>query len=443
MLLSQVAHGFADKPYRATLAICRLLSFKEQSIVILLNFLIMSKGFIIYKMRIKISFFLLFIPLITQGALSNIVINEIAWMGTTTSANDEWIELYNGAGQPINFDGWTLKSEGGTPKILLSGIIANNGFYLLERTDENTLPGVSADQIYTGALGNSGEDLKLYDNLGNLVDEVNCGSGWCAGDNALKKTMERTSLKLWQTGQNPGGTPKATNSEAAQSPPLEPTPSFSLPVTTIIAQNPPAQNYPQDIVLNEIMPSPEGADETEEWIEIFNENNFEVDVEGWKIQDIKGKIASYIFPAGAKIAGNNYLVLRRPDSKITLNNDTDGLNIFQPDGTLVNSVSFEKAIKNQSYAKIQDGWAWSNLPTPGSINLAPKTTEDGKELAAPTNGAADNDQISATNLLTNEQTASIGQKIIKKGTYIPFLLAGSIALFSSALIFVLKKFLAS
>lgn len=28
---------------------------------------------------------------------SDVVINEIAWMGTTTSANDEWIKLHNNA----------------------------------------------------------------------------------------------------------------------------------------------------------------------------------------------------------------------------------------------------------------------------------------------------------------------------------------------------------
>lgn len=26
---------------------------------------------------------------------SDVVINEIAWMGTIASANDEWLELYN------------------------------------------------------------------------------------------------------------------------------------------------------------------------------------------------------------------------------------------------------------------------------------------------------------------------------------------------------------
>jgi hypothetical protein len=149
---------------------------------------------------------------------SNIVINEIAWMGTNNSANDEWVELYNNTDNFINLDDWQLIAQDGTPKITLSGIIPANGFYLLERTNDDTVPGISADKIYTGALGNSGENLKLYDNLNNIVDEVNYSEKWFAGDNKTKQTMEKTSTG-WQTSQNAGGTPKAKNSIIVQAEP--------------------------------------------------------------------------------------------------------------------------------------------------------------------------------------------------------------------------------
>ncbi len=164
-----------------------------------------------------ISFSLLFFTLLIFSAqaanLGNVVINEIAWMGTENSANDEWIELYNNTDNTINLDGWILKADDGTPEIKLSGIILAESFYLLERTDDSTVPEISADLIYKGALGNDGEDLKLFDNSGNLIDEANCSSGWFAGDNSTKQTMERTDSGDWQTSQNPGGTPKTENSK--------------------------------------------------------------------------------------------------------------------------------------------------------------------------------------------------------------------------------------
>ncbi len=153
----------------------------------------------------------------------NVVINEIAWMGTENSANDEWIELYNNSDSSINLDGWRLEANDGSPKIELTGTVLSNSFYLLERTDDDTLPEISADLIYTSAIGNNGENLKLFDNQNNLIDQVNCSDGWFAGDNQAKQTMERVNPLIegnnsqnWQNSQNSKGTPKEENSSGSK-----------------------------------------------------------------------------------------------------------------------------------------------------------------------------------------------------------------------------------
>ena len=128
-------------------------------------------------------------------------------MGTKAFYADEWIELYNNTEVSINLDGWLLKG------INLTGTITSGGFYLLERTDNNTVPNILADQIYTGVLNNKGESLELYDGSGNLIDSVYCKDGWPAGNNFTKQTMERKGADSWQTSQDPEGTPKAKNSE--------------------------------------------------------------------------------------------------------------------------------------------------------------------------------------------------------------------------------------
>ncbi len=110
-----------------------------------------------------------------------VVISEIAWMGTTTSANDEWLELYNNTGSTISLTGWTLAAADGTPTINLSGSIPADGYYLLERTDDTTVPGVAADDTYTGALNNDGEGLILRDDTAAIIDQVDASSGWFAG----------------------------------------------------------------------------------------------------------------------------------------------------------------------------------------------------------------------------------------------------------------------
>ena len=115
------------------------------------------------------------------ASLRDVVISEIAWMGTTNSANDEWIELFNNSGASVNLAGWTLDAVDGTPSISLSGTIPAGGHFLLERTDDTTVPGVGADQFYTGALTNDGEDLILRNDTSVIIDQVNNSGGWFAG----------------------------------------------------------------------------------------------------------------------------------------------------------------------------------------------------------------------------------------------------------------------
>jgi len=160
-------------------------------------------------MRFLITLLFLFLPL-SVGA--QVVINEIAWMGTDVSASDEWIELKNTSNEAVDITGWTLKSSDDTPTINLEGTIAPNGFSLLERTNDDSVSGILADLIYVGALSNSGEFLTIYDFSQNIIDSINASDGWQVGDNATKETMQRTSSGEWITAT---GTPKAANTGAS------------------------------------------------------------------------------------------------------------------------------------------------------------------------------------------------------------------------------------
>ncbi|MCI2430645.1 lamin tail domain-containing protein, partial [Candidatus Acetothermia bacterium] len=131
----------------------------------------------------------------------DVVISEIAWMGTEADANDEWIELYNATNQAISLVSWQLVAADGIPTITFSSSICSNlvipaqGFLLLERTDDTTISDVTADCVYSGALSNSGEALTLKDPSNNIIDTANANGGlWPAGSEVLKATMERLDL---------------------------------------------------------------------------------------------------------------------------------------------------------------------------------------------------------------------------------------------------------
>ena len=381
-------------------------------------------------------------------ATDSVVINEIAWMGTANSANDEWVELYNNTGNSINLDGWQLVAQDGTPKIKLSGVIPANGFYLLERTDDNTVPAISADKIYTGALGNNGENLELYDASGNLIDSVNCASGWFAGDNKTKQTTERKNSQLsgsdpnnWQTSQNPEGTPKEKNSLIGQTelqPKTKPD-ETAVDVAVDVKHQQLAQQpitYPSGIVINEILPSPEGPDDLEEWIEISNQNQFEVDLSGWKIKDSTGAVTTFTVPPGTKISALGFLVINRPTTKIVLNNDGDEISLIQPDNKIIETISYPKAPLGQSYTRaLATGseWFWTSQPTPGANNIIPQKVSENKKTEPSENISKENEDF-----LPKKELAAIGKQVTKNN-YFVFLIALAIAVFSAIIILILKR----
>lgn len=150
---------------------------------------------------------------------NTIIINEIAWMGTEEQWQNEWMELYNITDSPISLDKWILRAKDDSPRIELSGKIGAHSYFLLERTDDTTVPEISADQIYKGGLNNKGEHLVLLNNSGKIIDEIDCILGWFSGSNETKKTMERinplllgSDLNNWKASQKADGTPNQENS---------------------------------------------------------------------------------------------------------------------------------------------------------------------------------------------------------------------------------------
>lgn len=170
-----------------------------------------------YLRFIFVGLFLLY----ASPIFASIQINEIAWMGYQGDANNEWIELYNSGSASVNLDGWLLESSDGSPSINLtvlpeqSGpiIVDPGGFVLLERTDDSSVPGVSADKIYTGALSNDGEDLVLKNPEGSVEDSVSFSDGWVAGSTSSGDTLSLVGGS-WVDGTP---TPKASNQSSSNS----------------------------------------------------------------------------------------------------------------------------------------------------------------------------------------------------------------------------------
>lgn len=231
-----------------------------------------------------------------EAESNKVIINEIAWMGTSVSSNDEWIELKNITNDPINLSGWQITDKEKQIKIVFGpgDEIPGGGFYLLERTDDESVPHISADYIYSGSLNDSNESLYLFDNLCQVQDEALAEPDWPNGDKEEKRTMERASDLTWQTYSGDGtnnilGTPLAENSQ-----------NFDINEV---------DNTAKSVVISEVQNS------DNEFIELFNPTNENIDMSGWYFsyfsseRDWNSPWKNMQFPAEAQILSGGYYLI--------------------------------------------------------------------------------------------------------------------------------------
>lgn len=140
-----------------------------------------------------------------------VTVSEIAWMGDTLSANNEWIELYN-SGDATVLDGWTI-SDGNNFNVTLSGTIGSGAYVVLERNRaDGQYLRTPPFFIYTGALVNGGATLSLRRADGGIEDQVAGGTDWVniGGNNTTKETAQYTAVG-WRTGPRTPGESNITN----------------------------------------------------------------------------------------------------------------------------------------------------------------------------------------------------------------------------------------
>lgn len=143
------------------------------------------------------------------------------------------------------------------------------------------------------------------------------------------------------------------------------------------------KSYPENIIISELMPNPEGSDSEGEWIEIQNQENTSVDLTNWRLDDEENGSSAYTIPKGTEIKAGEFLVFYRTETKIALNNDSDSVRLFNPNDDLVSEIVYkEKAEEGYAYARNSDGtFAWTKSPTPGEENLIlePEEEDEDKE----------------------------------------------------------------
>ena len=88
---------------------------------------------------------------------------------------------------------------------------------------------------------------------------------------------------------------------------------FTIQEATYKATNS-VQHMSNGVVINEVLASnvagaTDEAGDFEDWVELYNNNNFDVNLSGFHLSDDGGVLDKWTFPSGTTIAANGYLIV--------------------------------------------------------------------------------------------------------------------------------------
>jgi len=281
----------------------------------------------------------------SNGGFSNngdfILINEFL-ADPNTLYSEEWIELYNPLDVDVDISGYIIDDliGGGTaPYVIPSG---------------TTIPAHGFMVFYQGVTGiglnNAGDDVNYINPDGVTVLDT---FTYSSSSDDVSYGRETDGASTWIT--------------------------FDVPTPGESNAGPMANG--DGVLINEFLPDPNTL-YTEEWIELYNPSDVEVDVSGYVLDDLVGGGTSpYTIPSGTTIPAYGFIVFYQGVTNIGLNNAGDDVNYIMPDGvTVLDTFSYSSSTDDISYGRETDGsstWVTFDSPTPGASNFVPTGSGDG------------------------------------------------------------------
>ncbi len=209
-----------------------------------------------------------------SAVLSGLRINEINFAPHNSFNAGDWIEFYNAGEENLVLSGWTLRGENPDDEFIFPDPLElESGAYLLAVENEDSMDSLHGPlSLIPGrlpfGLSSTGEGLHLYNRNKRLVHTLRYGaeSPWPDGPRGKGATLElyreetnNSQADNWHASHLLGGTPGQNNSLAVT--------VSGLAVNELMAKNDAA--YADE------------AGEYDDWLEIYNKNDFPVDLGGF------------------------------------------------------------------------------------------------------------------------------------------------------------------
>jgi hypothetical protein len=302
-------------------------------------------------------------------ASSNVVISEIQ-PGSEKSASEEFIKISNNSSASIDVSSWRIEYFSAIPKsfssasktIKLNGTIQGYGDYILASNGYKTDVAQTSFIATLAAVGGhlrivSGEVTNpvVYDLVGwgtAIKPETKPVAAPLAGE-VLERSLDSNGRYI-----------DSDNNEA----------DFSGQVLL----NESASSFDSNkIVISELMPNPASpvTDAVGEFIELYNPNNFEVKLKGYKLLTGINHNHSFIFD-DQSLRADEYRAYFVTETKASLANSSGMVQLQSPDGNIVDeTLVYQNAISGQAWIWDDTTWVWSTQPTPNARNITTDSSE--------------------------------------------------------------------
>lgn len=351
------------------------------------------------------------LPVRADATLADHVVISEVQTGTTASASQEFIELYNPTSNDIALDGWHIQYRPATPTSSwadrtsagLVGSIPADGFYLVAPTSYLT----TADANLTTGMAAGGGSIRLVDGAGNVIDLLGWGTsveseGSPASAAAAGQSLERLPGQFNTDGGN--GLDSDNNSadfilrdapepQSTASPLESPATTFdsSGGGTTGTGGDQTGPGDPSDatyapVVINELLidPASPQTDAADEFIELYNPTGQTADLAGYVLKTGSNFHDNYTLP-DTTITPNGYVVLYSSQTKLALTNSGGAVQLYDPAANLIDQTDeYEQAVTGDSFSRFDSGWAWSARLTPGAANILDSPADAAAAKAAAT-----------------------------------------------------------
>lgn len=314
----------------------------------------------------------------------------LAKCASTNSA--EFVEIFNPTDSEVSLAGYelTFQNKSGTRSLIASfdatHKLAPKQFALVTRDIE--VPGalvVGTIAITNGLVDGAGS-LLLTGTTGIErvpVDQVAWGdvaTGFYGDKAATVPATNKSLQRCFASGGLREYDPRSTALEFIVYATELPTPGMGLECEVPVPVQP--INTCEGLKINEI-----GANTTEQYIELRNDNTIDMDLAGCQLQTNRSTTKTHIFAQEIVPAGGVKLVLIR-DTLLTLTKTTSGVvYVLSSDGlSEADAQAYSGLASDTSWAFFADGWLQTYAPTPGRANVALKylPCDDGYQRNAET-----------------------------------------------------------